>query len=60
LEPKLDGRRALVYLEDDQVEVRTRRGRSITEQVPDLAGFAEHVAGHASPSAAGTRRRSPL
>jgi bifunctional non-homologous end joining protein LigD len=43
LEPKLDGWRALVYVEDGQVEVRTRRGRSITEQVPELAGLAEHI-----------------
>ncbi len=43
LEPKLDGWRALVYVEDVQVEVRTRRGRAITEQVPELAGLAEHV-----------------
>jgi ATP-dependent DNA ligase len=37
LEPKLDGWRALVYV---GVEVRTRLGRAITEQVPELA---EHV-----------------
>jgi bifunctional non-homologous end joining protein LigD len=43
LEPKLDGWRALVSLEDGRVEVRTRRGRPITQQVPELAGLAEHV-----------------
>jgi bifunctional non-homologous end joining protein LigD len=43
LEPKLDGWRALVYVEGGQVDVRTRRGRSITEQVPELAGLAEHL-----------------
>ena len=45
LEPKLDGWRVLVYVEGGRVEVRTRRGRSITEQVPELAGLAEHVDG---------------
>ena len=43
LEPKPDGWRALVYTEDGQVEVRTRRGRSITKQVPELAGLADHL-----------------
>ena len=43
LEPKLDGWRALVYVDDGKIEVRTRRGRSITEQVPELAGLAERV-----------------
>jgi bifunctional non-homologous end joining protein LigD len=43
LEPKLDGWRALVYVEGGRVDVRTRRGRSITGQVPELAGLAEHV-----------------
>jgi len=47
LEPKLDGWRALVYVEDGQVEVQTRRGRSITEQVPELAALGEHLAGRA-------------
>jgi ATP-dependent DNA ligase len=43
LEPKLDGWRALVYVENGRVEVRTRRGRSITEQVPELASLAAAV-----------------
>ena len=51
LEPKLDGWRALVYVEEGWVEVRTRRGRAITEQLPELAGLAEHVAGRACPTA---------
>ena len=41
LEPKLDGWRALVYLEDGTVAVLTRRGRTITEQVPELAELAK-------------------
>jgi bifunctional non-homologous end joining protein LigD len=43
LEPKLDGWRALVYVEEGGLDVRTRRGRAITEQVPELAGLAEHL-----------------
>jgi bifunctional non-homologous end joining protein LigD len=38
-EPKLDGWRALVYI-DDQVTVRTRTGRNITEHVAHLQGLA--------------------
>jgi len=45
LEPKLDGWRALFYIEDGRIDVRTRRGRSITERVPELAGLADQ--GHA-------------
>jgi bifunctional non-homologous end joining protein LigD len=41
-EPKLDGWRALVYV-DGGVCVRTRTGRDITAQVPELAGLADAV-----------------
>jgi bifunctional non-homologous end joining protein LigD len=43
-EPKLDGWRALVYI-DGGVTVRTRTGRDITGQVPELAGLVDAVAG---------------
>jgi bifunctional non-homologous end joining protein LigD len=43
LEPKLDGWRALVYLEAGGVNVRTRRGRSITDRLPELTGLADHI-----------------
>ncbi|HET7665444.1 MAG TPA: hypothetical protein VFK56_05085 [Mycobacterium sp.] len=36
-EPKLDGWRALAYVEDGQVTIRTRTGRDITGSVPELA-----------------------
>jgi hypothetical protein len=39
-EPKLDGRRALVYV-DDAVNVRTRTGRNITEYVGSLQALAK-------------------
>jgi bifunctional non-homologous end joining protein LigD len=42
LEPKLDGWRALVYV-DGGVRVRTRSGRNVTESLPELAGIAEQV-----------------
>jgi bifunctional non-homologous end joining protein LigD len=42
IEPKLDGWRALVYI-DGGVRVRTRRGKDVTASLPDLAGFAEQV-----------------
>lgn len=38
VEPKLDGWRALVYV-DDTVTVRTRTGRDVTASVPELAGL---------------------
>jgi len=37
LEPTLDGRRTLVYV-DDGLTVRTRTGRDISRQTPELAG----------------------
>jgi ATP-dependent DNA ligase len=40
VEPKLDGWRALVSVEDGRLRVRTRRGRDITDAVPELAGLA--------------------
>ena len=42
-EPKLDGWRALVYIDQGRLTVRTRRGRAITEQVPELDGLPAHV-----------------
>ena len=42
IEPKLDGWRAVVYL-DGSVRVRTRSGRNVTESLPELAGLAEQV-----------------
>ena len=39
-EPKLDGWRALVYV-DDAVTVRTRTGRDITEYVDNLQALAD-------------------
>jgi bifunctional non-homologous end joining protein LigD len=39
-EPKLDGWRALVYV-DDAVTVRTRTGRNITDHVDNLQALAE-------------------
>jgi bifunctional non-homologous end joining protein LigD len=36
VEPKLDGWRAIVSVEDGQLSVRTRNGRSITQCVPEL------------------------
>lgn len=41
-EPKLDGWRALVYV-DDGLCVRTRKGRVVTENVPELAGVVDAV-----------------
>jgi bifunctional non-homologous end joining protein LigD len=40
VEPKLDGWRALVSVESGRLRVRTRRGRDITDLVPELAGLA--------------------
>ena len=42
IEPKLDGWRALVYV-DGGVRVRTRSGRNVTASLPELAGIAEQV-----------------
>jgi ATP-dependent DNA ligase len=39
-EPKLDGWRALVYV-DGEVRVRTRTGRDISDRLPNLRGLAE-------------------
>ena len=40
VEPKLDGWRALVSVESGRLRVRTRRGRDITDVVPELAELA--------------------
>ncbi len=44
VEPKRDGWRALVYV-DERVTVRTRSGRLITESVPELAGLSDVLGG---------------
>ena len=36
-EPKLDGWRALAYIDGGTVRVRTRKGRDITGSLPELA-----------------------
>ena len=46
-EPKLDGWRALVYV-DGCVKVRTRRGRDISASVPERVGMADALAGRAA------------
>ena len=40
VEPKLDGWRALVSVESGRLRVRTRRGRDITDAVPELGELA--------------------
>ena len=40
VEPKLDGWRALVYVDDDVI-VRTRRGRDVTASVPHLTALRD-------------------
>ncbi len=42
-EPKLDGWRAVVHVEEGQVAVYTRPGRNVTESVPQLAPLAHVV-----------------
>ena len=44
-EPKLDGWRALVYLDERGLTVRSRTGRNITLDTGELAGIAEALAG---------------
>jgi ATP-dependent DNA ligase len=41
-EPKLDGWRALAYI-DGRLTVRTRNGRDVTDHLPDLAGLADNI-----------------
>jgi bifunctional non-homologous end joining protein LigD len=43
VEPKLDGWRAMVYLADGSVRVRTRRGRDVTASLPELAAIVDQV-----------------
>jgi bifunctional non-homologous end joining protein LigD len=40
VEPKLDGWRATVLVDDGKVVVRTRRGHTITEMIPGLDALA--------------------
>src|SRR4051812_17719102 len=40
-EPKLDGWRAILAVEPGAVTIRTRRGRNITDQLPELQPLAE-------------------
>jgi bifunctional non-homologous end joining protein LigD len=42
-EPKLDGWRCLLTVEDGGVAVRTRTGRDVTDAVPELAPAGEQV-----------------
>ncbi len=42
VEPKLDGWRAMLYVED-ALRVRTRSGRDITASVPELHGIADQI-----------------
>src|SRR4051812_33036312 len=44
VEPKLDGWRALVYV-DSKVRVRSRRGSNLTPYVPALQGLRESLGG---------------
>jgi bifunctional non-homologous end joining protein LigD len=41
IEPKLDGFRALIGVTPDDRVVRTRRGRNITDQLPELASLCD-------------------
>src|SRR4051812_34743947 len=47
VEPKLDGWRALVYV-DGLVTVRTRRGKDISPALPELAGLVNALDGHSA------------
>jgi len=40
-EPKLDGWRAMVYVADGWHMVRTRTGRNVTDQLPEVAGLPD-------------------
>jgi bifunctional non-homologous end joining protein LigD len=42
-EPKWDGIRAVTSVRDGRLRVRTRRGRDVTEQFPELNGLVEAV-----------------
>lgn len=42
-EPKLDGWRALAYIDSGSVRVRTRKGRDITSSVPELAALPRRL-----------------
>jgi bifunctional non-homologous end joining protein LigD len=48
LEPKLDGWRAIAYIADGQLDVRTRQGRSITISVPEIEGLREATDGQSA------------
>jgi bifunctional non-homologous end joining protein LigD len=41
IEPKLDGYRAVIGVTPDDRVVRTRRGRNITDQLPELASLCD-------------------
>jgi bifunctional non-homologous end joining protein LigD len=45
VEPKWDGWRALVYV-DDGLRVRTRTGRQVADSLPELTGLVDALAGH--------------
>ena len=40
-EPKMDGWRAMVYVSDGALTVRTRTGRDVTGQLPEIAALVE-------------------
>lgn len=44
-EPKFDGWRCLVYVEDLRVRAVTRNGHDITAKVPEIAGMADATGG---------------
>lgn len=40
-EPKMDGWRAIVYVSEGALTIRTRTGRNVTDQLPEIAGLAK-------------------
>jgi bifunctional non-homologous end joining protein LigD len=44
-EVKLDGWRAVVYIKDGRLKVRTRAGRQVTDALPELAGLVDVLRG---------------
>jgi hypothetical protein len=70
IEPKLDGYRAVIGVTPDDRVVRTRRGRNITDQLPELASLCdigadlvldgELIAGRRRPAGRRTSMVSPV
>jgi bifunctional non-homologous end joining protein LigD len=48
VEAKWDGWRALVYIEDGRLKVRTRAGRQVADALPELAGLVEALSGRSA------------